>query len=297
MIFKCLSVLLLCFCSTAWAKSPDSLKVAVSQYPIVGNQSLEAILSKVESAAKAARQGGAELLVLPELLTLDHWPKPTKRTDAEIVELVATKITPGYLNRLKELSTKYQLYLVGGSTPRRTSRGIVNAAPLVRPSGKIQFHEKVHLTAWERDHGFVKGNKASVFESPWGRISVLICYDAEFPDLSVELMKQRPTLIVVPSMTESPAGAQRVRWSVQARTVEQTAYAVIATTMGETWKDWHHYGQAVVLGPSLPDFQGVIVEAKPTDNLIFATLDLKKLQSARQSSKWQPALDLKRRLN
>ncbi|MEZ4813750.1 MAG: nitrilase-related carbon-nitrogen hydrolase [Bdellovibrionota bacterium] len=271
----------------------NTLRVATSQYKIQGNQSVDGISRKVEALIKEAAAKKAELLIFPELFVLDAWPLKSKKTEAEIVQLMINEYAPALLEQAKQWSEQYQIAILLGSFPRVTSSSkIRNTAYLFFSNGEVFFQDKVYLTAWEKSMGWEAGEAIQVRDSPLGRFVILICYDVEFPKISQDLVTEKPELILVPSMTESLSGLERVRWAAQARAVEHHAFVVISGTVGKVSRDWVHYGQAAFVSPRDNFFKEKVVQGilnKP--GLVFSELNLKKLRESRKQSKYYPAKD------
>ena len=89
------------------------------------------------------------------------------------------------------------------------------------------------MTRFEREIWFVDaGAGLPVFDTPLGRIGVLICYDSEFPLLARRLVEAGAELLLVPSCTDTLAGFTRVRVGAMARALENQCVTVQAPTVG-----------------------------------------------------------------
>ena len=62
---------------------------------------------------------------------------------------------------------------------------LYNVGYLCRRDGTIDRYEKIHVTPDEaRIWGMQGGSELKTFDTDCGKIGILICYDAEFPELS-----------------------------------------------------------------------------------------------------------------
>ena len=274
------------------AKVPDEVaRVAALQYEIRGDRSLSTILSDVDNMIQGAAGEGAELVVLPELFVLDVWP-PKEEDESAFVRKVAADTTPTLLNELQSISAREDVAVLAGSVPELRGESLFNTAHLFFPDGRSVRQDKMFLTAWGLRVGMTPGTKLKVFESPWGRSVILICYDVEFPSLSQKLVQARPEVILVPSMTESTYGYHRVRWAAQARAVEHHAYVVLVGTVGRPHPKWSHFGQAAFITPQDQGFAGILAEGPLNEpGTTFADLDLAKLRASRTRTYFYPARD------
>ena len=100
-----------------------------------------------------------------------------------------------------------QTYVVAGFIERDGAK-FYNAAMLVGPGGVIGNYRKVHLPFLGVDRFLTPGDEPfRVFELPFGRLGINICYDASFPEAARALKLMGAELIVLP--TNWPTGAWR----------------------------------------------------------------------------------------
>lgn len=265
------------------------IRLASVQYPIEGSYSAEMFLQKMEKYIEDAKEGGAEIVLFPEWTTLDTWPIGSELSEREIVERVADRVTPSLIERQKDWSEEYELTIVTSSVRRQEEKLHVSAF-VTTASGELFIQDKYYLTKWERDIGLHKGSKPIRIPFRDYHLAVVICYDVEFPDLSVDLMRDRPEILLVPAMTESEAGYQRVSRSARARAVEQTAYVVTSHTVGKTTETWQHFGQAELMAPQIAEFPVKELQGPWNEpGIVWMKLDMDLLQKMREESSWQPA--------
>jgi predicted amidohydrolase len=118
---------------------------------------------------------------------------------------------------------------------------------------------------------------------------VLICYDAEFPELARHLIDQGAMILFVPFCTDEPRGYLRVRYCCHARAIENQCYVVLSGVVGNLPNVENmdiHYAQSCILTPC--DFafarDGVAADTGAnTETIAFADLRLADLRVARAS--------------
>lgn len=85
------------------------------------------------------------------------------------------------------------LYVVAGSVPLAADGRIYNAAFVYDNKGScIARHRKTHLFDINVPGGqyfmesdtFTAGRDVTTFDTPWGKLGLMICYDIRFPELS-----------------------------------------------------------------------------------------------------------------
>ncbi len=277
---------------TAAPPAPRGVTVALVQYQVRGDQPVAELLAEVAVQARAAAARGARLCLFPELVAIDCWPLGTTAAgEAAAAEALADTVTPALVRHCQSLGRELDLaILVGG--PRRHGEALRNTAFLCLPDGSVLQQDKLFLTAWERSVGWQPGDVLLVFDAPWGRSAILTCYDVEFPVVSQALAGHDVEVLLVPSMTESTHGLQRVRSCAGARAIEHHAFVLLAATVGQPLPDWRHFGQSAVLAPQEGPFEGLLAAAAPDrPELLVTVLDLERLRLSRAEAKFFPVRD------
>lgn len=152
-----------------------TVKVAAIQFePTMFRQeeNIQALLALCEQAAEQ----GAKLLVMPEMGVSGYcW-----QNREEIAPYVDT-IPGNTTRRFAALAARYDCYLVLGMPEVDVETGLYyNSAALIGPSGVVGTHRKTHPYISEPKWA-ANGDKGhAVFETPVGRIAMLICMDIHF---------------------------------------------------------------------------------------------------------------------
>jgi predicted amidohydrolase len=137
-----------------------------------------------------AAQKQADLIVLPETLT--YFGTGLKYADC-------AEAIPGPSTRyFGELAKKHDLYIVAGLL-ERDRHLIYNVAVLLGPDGKIAGkYRKVTLPRGEIEGGIMPGKDYPVFETRFGKVGMMICYDGFFPEVARELSNRGAEVIAWP---------------------------------------------------------------------------------------------------
>lgn len=147
--------------------------------------------------------------------------------------------------------------------------------------------DKIHRTRWEREKWNTDaGDKQRLFDTPFGKIAILICYDIEFTELSRMVCEADADSLCVPCCTDDRQGFLRVRYCGHARAFENQVFVVCTSTVGRLAVEGLglHHGQAAIITPS--DFafarDGIATEGTPNiEQIVVAELDLRDLESTR----------------
>lgn len=265
----------------------QTLKIAVVNFQVKGGETTEGLTGKLKKIAEKASGEKADYLLLPELPVFDLLPvNPSdKEIKSELTKVASRK--PDFEKALKNMADKFDLNIVGASTVVKSGKQFLNRAYFIDTEGKLKYQDKVYPTPWEVTEGFKGGKTIELFKTPEMTFSILICHDAEFPDISQSLMKTRPEVIFVPSMTDDEWGLNRVKFTSQARAVEHMAYVVMTGTSSVENAPWHTYvGRNHLFVPQNKYFKSIKTgPSSRKESLSFYTIDLELLRKARKDLK------------
>ena len=171
----------------------NTVSVACHQLaPVVGE--LAANRERALAAIDAAAAGGAQVVVLPELVSSGYVFR-----DAAEARTLAEPADGPTLAGWAERAAAHGLVIVGGFAELGGDGRLYNSAALVDASGVRAVYRKVHL--WDREKlVFTPGEaRPPVLETPHGRIATIVCYDLEFPEWSRAAAEDGAELLCVPT--------------------------------------------------------------------------------------------------
>lgn len=133
-------------------------------------------LQKLEEWTRKAAEHGAKLIVLPEMGTSGYY-----FSSREEVEEIAETIPRGEtVQRFKALAKELDCYIVV-CLPEKDGRRLYNSCVLIGPEGVFGKYRKIHPytpdTLWAKNGDL----PIEVYDTPIGRISMLICMDVSYP--------------------------------------------------------------------------------------------------------------------
>jgi predicted amidohydrolase len=163
-----------------------------------------------------------DLVVLPETLTYFHG----KGTYADAAESIPGPSTEYF----GKLAKQHDLYIVAGLL-ERDQHLIYNVAVLIGPDGNVVGkYRKVTLPRGEIEGGIMPGDSYPVFQTRFGKVGMMVCYDGFFPEVARELSNRGAEVIAWPVWGCNPLlGA--------ARACENHVY-VVSSTYTDVSRDW-----------------------------------------------------------
>ncbi|MGB0581523.1 MAG: carbon-nitrogen hydrolase family protein [Limisphaerales bacterium] len=139
--------------------------------------------------AEAAKQN-ADFVVLGETIGVYG----TGKKYHEVAESIPGPSTD-YFGRLAK---QHDLYIVVGLNERE-GHLVYNVAVLIGPDGKVVGkYRKTCLPRGEADGGIIPGNEFPVFQTRFGKVGMMVCYDAFFPEVARQLTINGAEVIALP---------------------------------------------------------------------------------------------------
>jgi len=265
-----------------------SLRLGTLAYPVTAPKNFGAFADKFGTLVAQGAAGGADLLVMPEYASMELAAAFPGVGDVQAELLAVCAQSDALLDLFTALARLHGVWLLPGSLPWAEDGRVRNRAPLISPQGVLRFQDKSVMTRFEAERWGVQGGQPpAVFDTPWGRIGIAICYDSEFPNLVHAQAVAGAKLILVPSCTDTFHGFNRVQFSARARALENQCFVAVAPTVGDApalaTLDENH-GFAAIFGPVDRGFaaDGVVAAgAMDAPGWVFADLDFAALDTVR----------------
>ncbi|MBV8466902.1 MAG: carbon-nitrogen hydrolase family protein, partial [Burkholderiales bacterium] len=233
----------------ASTNTAPGLRIAAVQ--MASGPTVAANLAEAEVLIKLAAKQGAKLVALPEYFGIigmkDH-------------DKVDVREQPGHgpiQDFLSRLAKKLGIWIVGGSVPLwcEDPGRVRNSCLVYDDQGKLAArYDKIHLFGFEmgqeryREEATIEAGKdVVVFDSPFGRIGLSICYDLRFPELYRQM--QPVDIILVPAAFTETTG--KAHWEVllRARAIENLAYVLAPAQGGYHRNGRETHGNSMIVDP------------------------------------------------
>jgi len=270
-------------------RMPGTVRVATVQYQQRGIKSFEEFEQIVTYFVDVTGDYKADFVLFPELFTLQLLSIENEEVPAEEAIGKLSDYTEKIIDLFRTLAIRFNVNIIAGSHPTRTSDGdIRNICYVCLRDGSVHSQAKIHPTPDEKYWWNIEGgDELNAIPTDCGPIGVLICYDSEFPELGRHLTDQGANILFVPFCTAERQGYLRVRYSSQARAVENQCYVVLAGNVGNLPRVHNmdiQYGQSCILTPC--DFffarDGIAADTTPNvETVAIADLRMDALNQAR----------------
>ena len=251
---------------------------------------LQSRLDRTADLCRQASERGAKLVVLPE-----NFAYFGEKDTAGIADREATG--KGVARQfLSDLARQYELWIVGGTLPLwdRSGKGGAPGKPpfastlIYSDKGEELYrYDKIKLFDvsipeqnfhYRESDTFTPGNgKTLVFNSPAGKVGVLVCFDLRFPRLALELANKGVEIIVAPSAFTRETGEKHWKLLLRARAIDTLSYVVGPNLAGRKRSKKATWGGSAIVDP----WGEVLAEMGDEEGIITAVIDLERQKQIR----------------
>jgi predicted amidohydrolase len=241
------------------------MKLAVFQ-SAGGGLSVQERLAKLSDALT---QTDCDLMVCPELYVSGY-------NVGDIVGHVAETQSAGFIKQASALAISNKTALIFGY-PELIDDVLYNSALFMDAAGQTRAnHKKLAIPpGFEKDH-FTAGNVITMFGCMGLKCTILICYDAEFPETLRKVAQMGAQLVIVPT-------ALNVNWPVVAdkvmptRAFENGVWLAYANHAGIE-DGLEYYGHSCIATPTGAD----AARAGLAEEVLLADIDVDAVTAAQK---------------
>ena len=242
-----------------------------------------------QGIAKAANQG-ANLVILPEYFCIMGQHDTDKGAVAEDYRASTPDASTPIQLFLQQQAIQHGIYLIGGTLPLKTTDAdkVYNTTLVYAPDGAVVArYDKIHLFGFQNGLEYydesttiMAGELAQapvVWDSPWGRIGLSICYDVRFPEL-YRAARDVLAWVNVAAFTQTTGQAH---WELlmRARAVENQCYVIACGQGGEHENGRRTFGHSMIV-----DAWGIVQAVQATgEGVVMSVIKPSRVERVRTS--------------
>jgi predicted amidohydrolase/GNAT superfamily N-acetyltransferase len=266
------------------ARPKKVVRLGLIQWQMRPYKNLDELMQQAEYFIDAVSGYRSDFALFPEFFNAPLMAENNHLPEAEAIRELS-KHTAVIAQKFSELAIMYNINVITGSMPEIRDDLLYNVGHLCKRDGTVERYEKLHVTPDEaKVWGMQGGSTLNTFDTDCGKIGILICYDAEFPELSRLLAEEGMDILFVPFLTDTQNGYSRVRHCAQARAIENECYVAIAGSVGNLPKVHNmdiQFAQSMVFTPCDFSFPANGIKAEATTNtemILIADVDIDLLR-------------------
>ena len=187
---------------------------------------------------------------------------------------IGVSATSSYIQRIQMSVNETDIHAIFGFAEAAID-GYYNTAALLTPGEPARFYRKTHLPELGYDRFVKLGDHLPVFETKFGMIGILICFDIRFPEASRILALQGADAIILP--TNWPKGADvSADVLAVARAVENKVFMITCNRVG-TENGFSFIGKSKIISP----MGRLLASTADTEDVLVADADFSESRNKR----------------
>ncbi|MCD8348854.1 MAG: carbon-nitrogen hydrolase family protein [Lachnospiraceae bacterium] len=227
----------------------------------------------------AAAQAGADLVLLPEMFCCPY--------ETANFPIYAQPQGGTNWNALSACAKENQVYLVAGSMPEREGEAVFNTCYAFDRQGKqLAKYRKMHLFDVDIKGGqrffesetLSAGENLAFFDTEFGRIGLMICFDIRFPELARLLALQGAKAILVPAAFNMTTGPAHWELHFRSRAVDNQVFLMGCSPARDPGASYHAYGHSLAVSP----WGEILAELDEQEGILSCDIDLSKTEEIRE---------------
>ncbi len=256
----------------------EKIKIAAIQMSTVADK-MENVRT-VKAYLEKIKDENQDFVILPEMFCCPY--------QTENFPIYAEKEGGPVWQQLSGYAKQYGIYLIGGSMPEKDAEGnVYNTSYIFDREGKqIGKHRKVHLfdidvkggQTFKESDTLTAGDSDTVFDTEFGKIGVMLCFDIRFPELSRMMVNDGAKVIFVPAAFNMTTGPAHWELSFRTRALDNQIYMVGCAPARDVSAGYISWGHSIVTDP----WGRVIDMLDEKKGILLAELDMDYEEQVRE---------------
>ena len=148
-----------------------------------------------------------------------------RHPEAELIVLSEYSFDGPVPDRVKAWCRQRKKYLIAGGKELLPDKTFYNTAFVVGPTGEIVFAQAKSVPIQFFNDGR-PAKEQTLWESPWGKLGICICYDLSYRRVTDELVRQGARAVIAPTMDVAEWGGPEHRLHARVAPVRAAEYGV-----------------------------------------------------------------------
>ena len=253
----------------------------VSAIQMISSPDVAHNIATARTLVARAAAGGARLVALPE-----YWPI-MGMSDTDKVGHAEQQGAGPIQDFMAGAAREHGIWLVGGTLPlvSPSAGKVMNTTLVYDPHGQSAGrYDKIHLfgfskgaESYDEARTIVPGQDLTLFDAPFGRVGLAVCYDLRFPEL-FRAMGECTLIVLTAAFTHTTGQAH---WEVllRARAIENQCYVLASAQGGVHANGRSTFGHSMLIDP----WGKVTALLAEGEGVVSGEIDLDYLAEVRQN--------------
>ena len=255
------------------------MKLAMAQMRM--GTSVEENLEKTLRLIEQAEKGGADLIFFPEVQLSPFFPQYEK-ADAERWAMTADGPE---ITAIRDACREFRIH-ASPNVYLKQGKNRYDASLMIGSDGEILGISKmVHIAQakffYEQDYYTPSDDGFKVYDTPFRKIGVVICFDRHLPDGIRSCAKQGAELVIIPTANILGEPLELFEWEVRVQAFQNTVFTAMCNRVGPEG-ELAFAGQSLLAAPG----GGLRFKAGGEDELYLLDVPLEEARQTRISRPW-----------
>lgn len=238
-------------------------------------------LQKTLAYMEEAKAAGADLIFFPEVQLSPFFPQ-YKGADAS--KWLLRKDGPE-LSAIRDACRRLRLFASPNVYLLEDGKRF-DASLMIDSRGEILGISKmVHIAQakyfYEQDYYTPSDSGFRVYDTPFGKIGIVICFDRHLPDSIRSCAAQGAKLVIIPTANITEEDLELFSWEVRVQAFQNTVFVAMCNRIGSEG-DIIFAGQSLLAGPN----GELLFRAGDEEKLLLADVPLDIAMQAREARPW-----------
>ena len=255
------------------------MKLAMAQMRMEKDvqKNIEASVKYIEKAAK----GGADLVFFPEVQLTQFFPKFEGRDATALAVTLDGPEVAALKNACREnrIWASPNVYLKKDGNYYDCSL-MIDADGEIRGISKMVYIYQAE-DFYEQDYYHPSEDGFIVYDTPFGKVGIVICFDRHMPESIRSCAMQGAELVLIPTANHDKEPMELFEWEVRVQAFHNQVYVAMCNRVGP---EDHLYfcGESLVAGP----YGELAGKAGRSEQLFFADVPTGEIRTVRSLKTW-----------
>ena len=222
---------------------------------------------------------GADMAILPEMFCCPY--------DNSCFRAYGEPTGGAAYQMLSRAARELGLWLVGGSLPELEAGRVYNTSFVFDPQGAcVARHRKMHLFDIDVEGGqrfresdtLSPGDDVTLFDTPWGRMGLCICFDLRFEELCRVMALEGARVLLAPAAFNMTTGPAHWELLLRQRAVDNQCFTVGTSPARDESASYVAWGNSMVCDP----WGTVLHQCGAGEEVAVTELDMTRIDAVRR---------------
>jgi len=243
------------------------MKVALAQLSMKDDMNQNAA-NAIDTMDRAA-ESGADLIFFPEIQFSPFFPQ---YTDKDVLKYMMN-IEHQYVKKIQKKCIEHQLICSPNFYLREKEKSF-DASLMIDSNGDILGISKmVHIAQfpcfYEQDYYAPSDSGFKVYDTAFGKIGVVICFDRHLPESIRTCALKGAKLIIIPTANAKGEPLEMFEWEIRVQARHNSVFIAMCNRVGVEG-EMEFCGESIVVDPN----GEVIAKADEQEQILYADIDL-----------------------